>query len=150
MRKWLRITAIVVSVPLIFLWLMYFGENRLSLMLNQGTSVPYNLENISIAERRGLNNLLTGIDSHGSAECVTTNKSLQKWLVEQNFELIHCPGDSGKVEFYSTYEALPEKIRGSKIGYGIQLEWYSTNTRHITVTPVGEEKVKLQFSMDWN
>jgi hypothetical protein len=42
------------GATLYFLFLAYFGQNWLSLMLNQGTSAPAGLQDISITKRRGL------------------------------------------------------------------------------------------------
>jgi hypothetical protein len=136
---------------LTFLYLVYFGENRISLILNQGVNVPHNLHDISIERRRGLIAVLFTSDAHTIATCKTTKKNLMDWLKTSNFEVIHFYRDTSFKEiFYTSYDSLPLEIIQNKIDYTIQLQRTSSDTRHLNIEPIDNDNVFLKYEMDWN
>ena len=136
---------------LTFLYLVYFGENRISLMLNQGVNVPHDLHDVSIESRRGLFAVLFNTDAHTIATCKTSKKSLMEWLKTSKFEVIHLPKDtSSNKMFYTSYDSLPPEIIQNKIDYTIQLQRTSSDMRHLSVEPIDSDNVYLTYEMDWN
>jgi hypothetical protein len=134
---------------LTFLYFVYIGENRISLMLNQGTSVPSNLDNITIKARRGLGVLINS-GGYSTSICKTSKQSLNKWLKTSNFAVIHFPQDSFKPKsFYTNYDSLPAEIIKSKINYIVQFKRHKDYLM-LFVTPVDSQNVLLRYEMDWD
>jgi len=136
---------------LIFVYLICFGQNRISLMLNQGTAVPSDLEEISIKRKRGLLGVLTNRDVYATATCKTSKQSLNIWLMNSDFEVIHySPFTSIERQFFTSYKSLPQNIFDNKVEYIVQLKRQSTNSRLLYVIPIDSQNVFLRYEMEWN
>jgi hypothetical protein len=149
-KKYIWYTVLACFV--ISLYLVYVGEDRVTLMINQGTYAPGGLNHVSINHRRGLACLLFNVDGAGSASCETSRAQLTQWMMETNIEVVHWAKDSSGQErvFCTVYDSLPLKIRNSEIPYVIQIDTYSSNSRLVKVIPLDEYRVQLHFYSNWN
>jgi hypothetical protein len=152
LKRILNDSLLIITLSLFyFIHLVYFGQNRLALTLNQDTSVPANPNSISITKRRGILNILTGLDAHASATCKVSKQDLSAWLKSTGFQVVYWRKDTlSETEFCKYYDSLPRFILNSEIGYTIQLQTRTVNTRHLHVSPADCNTVLLEYDIDWN
>ena len=120
-------------------------------MLNLGTSVPCDLEQITMKGRRTLRPFNT-FDETFYATCKTSKVSLAAWLKTADFAVIYCCGDSlwENQNLFSHYNSLPKEITNNEINYGIQLSFDIADSPQISVHPIDDKNVMLYYNFDWN
>lgn len=147
----LYLFAAVILFSAVFLYQIYYGQNRFALMLNQGADVPSGAKQISITKRRGVAAFFTNMEYTAVGSCIVAKPDFSNWFQSLDFEVIIVYDNSTKKElFYSAYSLLPKAVLENKIPYLIQLKKNSTDVRHIDVVAEDEENVKLVYEMDRN
>jgi hypothetical protein len=146
--KYTLITIVVSALT--FLYLVYLGQNKISIMLNQGLdSLPGGLYDVSIKNRRGLYCTLTGFDADTDSHCLIEKQDLADWLKTAQFQvIIFTSREDSLQKFYTAYSSLPHQIINNTIDYTIQIE--CSNPKGIYVKPLDEKSVQLYFTSDWN
>ena len=137
-------------IILLFLYEIYFGENKLSLLLNQGlTDAPSNLSHVTIENRRGLYCIISGYDATTTSSCITTKKDFSTWLQDAKFEVIYyIDKNDSATRYCSSYHSLPPSLLKNELGYAIQIQ--GGNPKMIFVEPIDEKTIQLEFYSDWN
>ena len=135
----------------VFVYLIYFGQNGLSLSLNLGTSLPGDLTVLEMDGRRTLRPFDI-FDETFTARCQTSKTSLKKWLQTKDFEVIYYGIDTVTDEhkFVHNFASLPNEILKNNIGYGIQLSRKIADSPQIIVTPLDKDNVLLDINFGWN
>jgi hypothetical protein len=142
--------GILLLVFFVLLFLTYFGQNSLSLMLNLGTTVPNDLKQIKIVGERSPRFLIK-MDNHFFASCKTSRQSFMKWLRTSGFEVVVFSNDSlGKQIFITNYDSLPKKITNCEIRYDVQLSPEIADAPILYVIPIDNQNVLLKYDFDWN
>ena|ERR1700749_3486007 len=151
LKKILRITGISITIVVaVFLYLVYLGQNRFSVMLHQGlTSLPPNLHNVTIKYRRNIFSILGLIEGGATSTCTVSKKDLAAWLQHTDFVFISKEKDPFHYLYYFDYNAsTPKPILNNEEEYCIQFQL--SNPKAITVTPLDKDNVTLSCNSDWN
>lgn len=140
---------------LTFLYLVYFGENRISLIIHQGVDAPHGLYDVSIERRRSLMEILLHLETDANSSCKTSKENLNEWLKTSNFQSIWFFKDTTSKEiYYHSYESLPpviiQKIIQNKISYKISLRIPHDNYANLLVVPIDKDNVSIEYASDWN